>query len=373
MAKAKESIINVTTDTATGTKDNDIFQISNATPNGAVIIPQYATDTLKFMEKLSTISAQLSGKDLVISYEYTVSETVYNKTLTVKDYFTSEKGTATKSSLKNLIYTDAFEEVVYNLSIANAVPIERDLYMYATKPGTLTGTNFGDVINLNNGAYDRHIINGGKGDDVITGSNADDTINGGDGNDYIVGASGDDVLTGGKGNNTYAYNIITTDSGQDEINLTKGETANVYYADYTDNAAFALDKDGNATITFDTTKANRGTATLNGFAKKDITNEANLQVWEYDAELDKMVIGTKSLKTDVTWEYTASDDYKGSYLNEHIDATGITEAKKNKKGKLKYTWEDNNVQAHQSICEESRQVPRHLLLQQVLQQGRCPS
>ena len=339
MSKAKENIINVTELSTPGTKDNDIFQISHATPDKAVISPQYATDTLKFMSKLDEIDAELSGKDLVISYGYTESETHYSKTLTIKDYFTSEKGTATKSSLKNLIYTDIYDEVEKTLSVSTEVPIERPLIMYQKKSNKIIGTNFADVINLTKYVSDLHAVSGGKGNDVITGSKTADTISGDAGDDYIMGMEGNDTITGGKGNNTYAYNIGSTDNGYDVINLTKGETANIFYADYTDDAAYLLDGDGNAIIEFDTTKANRGAVLLNGFAKKDITNEANLQVWEYDAELDKMVIGTKDLKTDVTWEYTASDDYKGSYLNEHIDATGITEAKKNKRGKeIAYTF-----------------------------------
>lgn len=332
MAKPKENIIDVVDLATSGTKDNDIFQISNATPDGAVIIPQYATDTLKFMDKLSSISAQWSGKNLLISYQYTYDDTAYNKTLTVKDYFTSDKGTATKSSLKNLIYTDIYDEVEKNLSVSTEVPIERPLIMYQKKSNKIIGTNFADVINLTKFVSDLHAVSGGKGNDVITGSKTADTLAGDAGDDYIMGMEGNDTITGGKGNNTYAYNIGSTDNGYDVINLTKGETANIFYADYTDDAAYLLDGDGNAIIEFDTTKANRGAVLLNGFAKKDITKEANFQTYPPNSD-------PVSLKTGVTWEYNATDDYKGSYLNEHIDATGITEAKKNKRGKeIAYTF-----------------------------------
>ncbi len=330
MAKPKENIINVTEVNTPGTKDNDIFQISDATPNNAVISPQYATDTLKFMDKLYSVSAELSGKDLVITYEYKVSETSYIKTLTIKDYFTSEKGMATKSSLKNLIYTDAFDSTERELSVSTEVPIERPLIMFQKKSNKIIGTNFADVINLTKYVSDFHAVSGGKGNDEITGSNTADTISGDAGDDYIIGMGGSDTITGGKGNNTYAYD--QTDNGYDVINLTKGETANILYEDYTDNASFTLDGDGNGIIVFDTEKPARGAVLLKGFAKKDITREANFLTYPPNSD-------PVSLKTGVTWEYTAADDYKGSYINEHIDATGIETAKKNKKGKeIAYTF-----------------------------------
>ena len=55
------------------------------------------------------------------------------------------------------------------------------------------------------------VINGGNGNDTLTGANGDDTISGGkvndridggDGNDNISGGNGNDVLIGGRGNNT---------------------------------------------------------------------------------------------------------------------------------------------------------------------------
>src|SRR5262249_747612 len=46
---------------------------------------------------------------------------------------------------------------------------------------------------------DRVVVDGGSGDDQITGSLGDDTLYGGDGDDTISGETGDDVLDGGSG------------------------------------------------------------------------------------------------------------------------------------------------------------------------------
>lgn len=48
-------------------------------------------------------------------------------------------------------------------------------------------------------------ITGTAGNDIITGTSADDEIFGGDGNDTITGAAGNDVIYGGKGTDTVRY------------------------------------------------------------------------------------------------------------------------------------------------------------------------
>jgi Ca2+-binding RTX toxin-like protein len=79
----------------------------------------------------------------------------------------------------------------------------------------------------------RMIVNGGKGNDTITGSAADDdldgdrdndTIDGGRGNDVIRGGLGDDQLTGGLGNDRLigSTGSDTLDGGPDNDELDSG-------------------------------------------------------------------------------------------------------------------------------------------------------
>jgi Ca2+-binding RTX toxin-like protein len=49
-------------------------------------------------------------------------------------------------------------------------------------------------------------INGGGGDDVLTGADSGDVLNGGDGNDRLVGAKGTDQMNGDAGNDTLVWN-----------------------------------------------------------------------------------------------------------------------------------------------------------------------
>lgn len=80
------------------------------------------------------------------------------------------------------------------------------------KPVTGTGAN--DVL-----AGSSAIINGGDGDDQITGSDLIERINAGDGDDFIFGGGGDDTIFGNDGTDTAIY----TGSLQDAV-LTAGKS-----------------------------------------------------------------------------------------------------------------------------------------------------
>ncbi|WP_281286431.1 calcium-binding protein [Pleionea sediminis] len=73
------------------------------------------------------------------------------------------------------------------------------------------------------------IVDGGKGNDVLTGQNLADTLIGGQGNDTLQGNSGDDVLEGGQGNDT-----LRGDYGNDVYRFSAGfgrDTINNYDRD----------------------------------------------------------------------------------------------------------------------------------------------
>ena len=60
-------------------------------------------------------------------------------------------------------------------------------------------------------------VNGGAGNDIITGNSSANTLNGGNGNDRLVGGNGIDTLNGGLGNDTleggYGNDIFQINSG----------------------------------------------------------------------------------------------------------------------------------------------------------------
>jgi Ca2+-binding RTX toxin-like protein len=68
-------------------------------------------------------------------------------------------------------------------------------------------------------------LNGGGGDDVLTGADTNDILSGGDGNDRLIGAKGTDQMSGGAGNDTLVWN---NGDGSDRMNGDAGnDTAEV--------------------------------------------------------------------------------------------------------------------------------------------------
>lgn len=97
---------------------------------------------------------------------------------------------------------------------------------FANSTLTVSGTDNADTINLSTlvasdsattGA--KIAVNGGKGNDTITGSSGSDVLNGGEGNDTIIGGAGNDVITGGTGVDT-----LTGGAGSDTFVFASGDT-----------------------------------------------------------------------------------------------------------------------------------------------------
>jgi Ca2+-binding RTX toxin-like protein len=81
-------------------------------------------------------------------------------------------------------------------------------------------------------------LNGGSGDDVLTGSDTGDSLEGSDGNDRLVGAKGTDVMNGGTGNDTLVWN---NGDGSDSIDGGAGNDATEVNGNQTLGDAFTLE------------------------------------------------------------------------------------------------------------------------------------
>ncbi|WP_122290019.1 calcium-binding protein [Pseudomonas savastanoi] len=80
---------------------------------------------------------------------------------------------------------------------------------------TLSGTSGNDVIDA--GAGD-DVINGAAGNDTLTGNAGADTLNGGEGNDVLLGGAGNDSLSGGVGNDS-----LDGGAGNDQLDGGEGD------------------------------------------------------------------------------------------------------------------------------------------------------
>jgi Ca2+-binding RTX toxin-like protein len=81
-------------------------------------------------------------------------------------------------------------------------------------------------------------LNGGPGDDVLTGSDTGDSLEGGDGNDRLVGAKGADDMSGSAGNDTLVWN---NGDGSDSIDGGAGNDTTEVNGNQTLGDTFTLD------------------------------------------------------------------------------------------------------------------------------------
>ena len=99
---------------------------------------------------------------------------------------------------------------------------KRGYELVMTKAGSLTATNYDDIIHVTEestrvwGKGGNDIIYGGAGDDDLRGEGGNDELYGGAGDDNLYGGNGDDILFGGAGNDDmngedgrdiYLYNL----------------------------------------------------------------------------------------------------------------------------------------------------------------------
>ena len=71
----------------------------------------------------------------------------------------------------------------------------------------LTGSSFADTLNGNQGNDE---LNGGPGADILNGGQGNDELNGGFGNDTLDGGGGTDTFNGGKGHDTCTSDGVET-------------------------------------------------------------------------------------------------------------------------------------------------------------------
>ena len=92
----------------------------------------------------------------------------------------------------------------------------------------ITGSDGNNIIDLTSPDYslaEQSIeVDGGSGEDIIWGSDANETIQGGVGDDIIFGGAGTNILTGGLGADEFQFTMTSTNDRVTDFNTAQGDT-----------------------------------------------------------------------------------------------------------------------------------------------------
>ena len=229
--------------------------------------------------------------------------------------YMSETMEATKTQVKALL-EEVAEKGLYTIDLetGNDVPILSAFQLLASKHTSYKNK----LINI----FKNQIIH-----TEICGTDENDKIVVGKGNDEIYSECGNDTITGGLGKNTIYYGF-GSDSGNDVINLTKGENLvlDIAGADIED-LRFEYSKNKKDLIIY-LEKDSEGnfveSITLKNFASKDVTNNATKKTEDTSSVILKAGLAGIDLRKDL---YLTEDNtinvfknYTGTWLDEEIFA-----------------------------------------------------
>ena len=108
---------------------------------------------------------------------------------------------------------------------------------------SVSGTSSDDIIDLNSSDYklarQTIAVDGGAGNDEITGSIADENIVGGAGNDKLLGGGGRNTLTGGAGADEFQFDKSSLNTFVTDFSLSEGDS--LKFINHSDDS-FSFDK-----------------------------------------------------------------------------------------------------------------------------------
>ncbi len=223
---------------ATGTNYNDTF---TNTSNPDIFTGGLGTNTFNYSKGNGNDTINLTAKENLVlnlssisSSDITYSYANKNKDLVLNIANADTTNTITLKNFGSKDVVGSTSSIILKTFDNNTGIDLKEEYITNTVKSNFTGTYLNDKITVDSGytnAKNKGLtLNGGAGNDQITGSKYSDTINGGNGNDTIYGSEGNDTITGGKGTNTIDYSSFKTSGanfGTDTINLTNGETLNI--------------------------------------------------------------------------------------------------------------------------------------------------
>ncbi len=302
-----------------GTKKNDTFAVEYGNNNDIAIKTSKGKDTLyiKGLTDLTKLKWTIDNSDVIIT------NTDNTDSIRLLDYFKLNG----KHSLKYLKLDNTDSLVIMdNDFITNAINITSETKI---RKATINGTNFNDDIN----ADDYRLMLKGSDNipDTVNHDRKGLTLNGGNGNDTITGTIYSDTLSGGKGANTL---VFADEFGNDTVKLSKDEKLTI---DLTAYGLTSIDdlKFDNSTkhlkITVpDGEEDKYGTIILENLTKKDIVGSKGYVKFKLS---DTNIVDIKEVDIFDVDVDNKSLKITGTRFSETIDASGYQKATgKNNRG-----------------------------------------
>lgn len=232
------SSVNGTTTVTKNTIYNDVFKVANDIDYVEINSTNNKSSDIIYLQgvkannpalRVTQETINVDGdviftKNLIITY---LNKYGLLSTVVIKDYFTTEEGLATNSTIKKIRLQNPdnpSKTVDYNL--ADGIEL-RNAMGGSIVGDTVTGTAFSDRISVS--GIDGKVVNAGAGDD------------------YIKSGVGNDTITGGSGRTHFVY---SEGSGEDTIYLTKGEQLEIEYNSSSPfkGSDFSFEKSGNDVV-----------------------------------------------------------------------------------------------------------------------------
>jgi uncharacterized repeat protein (TIGR03803 family) len=231
------------------TSDSSKVTVALTNPAGAVLGGTLTESAVNGVATFSNLFVNVPGT-------YTLTATDSSLTSAVSRSFTITQPFATVTSgVLNIISLSAPSTIGLSLAGGTYTVTENGLTPETFTASSVTqidiqGSSGNDSITIDSSVTLGVSVQGGPGDDTITGGSGNDTLCGGQGNDLIYGdagddsikgGAGDDTLCGGKGNDTLlgglGNDLLRGGLGNDSLNggagtnqMYGGQGNNIFYA-----------------------------------------------------------------------------------------------------------------------------------------------
>lgn len=187
--------------------------------------------------------------------------------------------------------------------------------------------------NLNDSS-DSTFINGWRGIDILTGTNADNQINAFDGDDILIGEKGSDRLYGGNGNDTYYFELGDGIDEIHELDYSLEENKIVFQNTNTSDISNITFQDSDLIIQYGLTDRiilknyilnSQNSALKIQFADQATWNNSDLmsRVTFEGSDNSEVIVGTLNNRLNIINAYDGNDEVRGNLVAQNLIDGGL--------------------------------------------------